>query len=563
MSASVEQSMTSDVATRSERAGDILRLRRAMLIGLVAWPLFGLLDWFVVSFVQSGELWFYLGLRGVGLLLLLAAAIRLFTPPAPSALMLHLLDTGIFTALSALIALSTLEFRGIASPLALGIITIVAARGVLIAQHWHRSVLPMACIALAYPVTLATTAVFSPTIMAQFTDGYHLGTFVLNLGFILGAAAISLVVGHVVSSLRRQVFETRSLGRYQLMHRIGQGGMGEVWAARDKGLGRDVAIKILRPEKNDTDPAAASRFQREVRATAELRHPNTIRVFDYGATEEGVCYYAMELLDGINLGQLLARQGALAPKRAAKIIAQAAHALAEAHERGIVHRDIKPENLFLSGLERGKEFVKVLDFGLAKVIGREHDAGLTRVGWAVGTPAYVSPEVAAGQPADARSDIYALGAVLYQALCGTPPFAGEMHSILMGHLRKAPATPSSKLGRPIPQQLEQIVMHCLHKSPEHRCESASTLARALETFDADLEAADNERTIVRLTERDMRQQAVAAAPPSASRATGGVRRGTPMATPAATTDPADDEKRAHELDKTVVDRIFYATSLVP
>src|SRR5262249_2757478 len=159
-----------------------------------------------------------------------------------------------------------------------------------------------------------------------------------------------------------------SLGRYKLKTRIGEGGMGEVWVAYHNGLKRDVAVKILRNDDDDDADAtqAVTRFEREVRATTELTHPNTVRLYDYGVTDDGLCYYVMELLSGENLESLAARDAPLPSARAIHLLLQAARALAEAHARGIVHRDVKPANIFVTNAGGEDDFVKVLDFGIAK-----------------------------------------------------------------------------------------------------------------------------------------------------------------------------------------------------
>jgi serine/threonine-protein kinase len=285
----------------------------------------------------------------------------------------------------------------------------------------------------------------------------------------------------MIWQLRRQVYNSRALGRYRLKRRIGAGGMGEVWLAHHDSLRRDVAIKILRPE-NAADEKAIARFEREVRATSELSHPNTVRVFDYGVTHDGLFYYAMELLNGCDLHDIVSREGPMHPARAAQIVAQAARALAEAHSRGIIHRDIKPENLYLTNIACEGDFVKVLDFGLAKVLAPEStDVSLTQVGWAVGTPQWVSPEVVMGHEADGRSDLYGLGAVLYFLLCGQAPYNyRNMQRIMHAHLHSSPKPPSARLGRPIPRAIEAVVMRCLAKEPGKRYGSATELAAALE-----------------------------------------------------------------------------------
>jgi serine/threonine-protein kinase len=240
-----------------------------------------------------------------------------------------------------------------------------------------------------------------------------------------------------------------------------------------------VAIKILRNEARMGSDNAVLRFEREARATAELLHPNTVRVFDYGATEDGLLYYVMELLEGETLAEHVERLGPLPAARAVHIIGQAARALGEAHVRGIVHRDIKPENLFLTSLGGEHDFVKVLDFGIAKIM-QDTDPTMTRTGWLLGTPRYISPEVVSGKPADARSDVYGLGAVLYFLLCSKPPFDGESASaVVFAQVHHKPTPPSQRIGRPIPADLEAVVMRALRKDPNERYESASVFALAL------------------------------------------------------------------------------------
>jgi serine/threonine-protein kinase len=254
--------------------------------------------------------------------------------------------------------------------------------------------------------------------------------------------------------------------------------MGDIWVAHHAGLKRDVAVKILRPDAQERMGSAVSRFEREVRATTELMHPNTVRLFDYGVTEDGLWYYVMELLEGETLGAHVARVGPLPPARALHVIGQAARALGEAHERGIVHRDIKPENLFLTSLGGEHDFIKVLDFGIAKVTAV--DATVTGTGWILGTPAYVSPEAAMGKIVDARSDVYALGAVLYFLLCGRPPFECDNAAMtIMAHVSEDPEPPSLKLGHVLPHDIEAVVMRAMHKEPSERYASASDFALAL------------------------------------------------------------------------------------
>jgi serine/threonine protein kinase len=239
-----------------------------------------------------------------------------------------------------------------------------------------------------------------------------------------------------------------------------------------------VALKILRAEPDHFDEALA-RFEREVRATTELSHPNTIRIFDYGATEDGLWYYAMELLEGQTLGALVKENGPLPPRRAVIIALQAARALTEAHEHGIIHRDIKPENLFIVNVSGEGDFVKLLDFGIAKDVGKESGT-LTNIGALMGTPMYMAPEQVRNDTVDARTDVYSLGAVLYKALTGHPPFERKTSLSMLEAQLMEPASPPS-VWLEVSPCLEAVVMKCLEKKPSQRFGSAAELAEALTT----------------------------------------------------------------------------------
>jgi len=242
-------------------------------------------------------------------------------------------------------------------------------------------------------------------------------------------------------------------------------------------LKRDVAIKMFAP--NADDPGTLERFEVEVRATAELKHPNTVRIYDSGKTADDRGFYAMELLDGYDLSRVVKIEGPLPAGRAARIIHQAARALAEAHGHGIVHRDLKPANIFLAFLGGEPDFVKVLDFGIAKMRRPELDS-LTKAGGIAGTPGYIAPAVILSQPADPRSDIYSLGAVFYFLLCGRSAFeADTMAASLYAHVHTPAEAPSNQLGSPLPRDIEAIVLRCLAKNPDERFQSADELATEL------------------------------------------------------------------------------------
>ncbi|MBL4683888.1 MAG: serine/threonine protein kinase, partial [Nannocystaceae bacterium] len=263
--------------------------------------------------------------------------------------------------------------------------------------------------------------------------------------------------------------------------RIGHGGMGEIWTAWHEPLQRNVALKILTPDSG-TDPRAVERFEREIMATAALSHPNTVRIFDHGVTDDGLWYYAMELLSGEDMHQLITRCGALDPRRAVHLVRQAAAAIGEAHRHQIIHRDLKPENLFIADLGGEKDFVKVLDFGIARVTDRS-ETRLTSTGWVTGTPAYLSPEGASGHEVDAPADVYGLGAVLYFAITGGPPFsATNSMQLLQLHVSGEVELPSERLGAQLPADLQRVVMRCLAKAPEDRYADADALVVALDAL---------------------------------------------------------------------------------
>lgn len=295
----------------------------------------------------------------------------------------------------------------------------------------------------------------------------------------IAATILTVVASDVIYGLREQVREARQLGQYTLEYKIGQGGMGYVYRARHALLRRPTAIKLLIGEQ--VSEAQVARFEREVQLTSSLTHPNTISIYDYGRTPDGVFYYAMEYLDGLNLEELVAAAGPLPPGRVIHILEQACGALCEAHGIGLIHRDIKPANLLLC--ERGgvPDVVKVLDFGLVKELGSGTAVAQSSSNMITGTPLYMPPE-AIVTPAlvDARSDLYALGAVAYFLLTGRPVFEGEtVVEVCSHHLQSVPEAPSHRLGRPLPADLEQLVLACLEKSPEKRPESAAALGAEL------------------------------------------------------------------------------------
>jgi tRNA A-37 threonylcarbamoyl transferase component Bud32 len=272
-------------------------------------------------------------------------------------------------------------------------------------------------------------------------------------------------------------------GKYKIVKLLGEGGMGSVYEG-EQTLGtkvRRVAIKTLHPHLSK-DPKVITRFQREVGTLSELEHPNTIGVYDFGSTPEGQLYIVMEFVQGPNLGDILAKSGALDPDRVEKILGQICGSLEEAHAHGIIHRDLKPDNVVLTERAGKKDFVKVLDFGIAKRGGEEdkNEQKLTQQGMVLGTPPYMSPEQFTGKPIDARSDIYALGVMAYEMLTGKLPWTAETPwEWATQHMTVQPY-PVSQLpeGMRAPPFMQSAIMKAMAKTPEERFEGVKEFYEA-------------------------------------------------------------------------------------
>ena len=290
--------------------------------------------------------------------------------------------------------------------------------------------------------------------------------------------AFTLLVDRLQAKLRKNALTARKLGQYVLIQEIGRGANGMVYRARHTLLRRPVAIKLLSPEV--TNETTAARFEHEVQMTSQLTHPNTIAIYDYGRTPEGLFYFAMEFLSGIELDRLVREFGPQPEGRAIHVLRQVCGSLAEAHRIGLIHRDIKPANIALTRRGGLCDFVKVLDFGLVKALHREAGAASTRNA-IVGTPHFMSPEaVRAPDSVDARSDIYCVGAVGYWLVTGQTLFEnGPVESLMDQQVNARPALPSIRLGRPISSDLEKILMQCLEKDPQNRPQTAEALESTL------------------------------------------------------------------------------------
>jgi serine/threonine-protein kinase len=368
-------------------------------------------------------------------------------------------------------------FRGAIS--LFGIMTLILAYGVLIPNTRDRSLRVVLLLTAVPFVSLAAAVAVSPLLRNA-----HLPALAFQAAAnLLFPAAIAVFAAARADSLHRRAYaaerRAEQVGQYTLNRKLGVGGMGEVWLAEHRLLKRPCAVKFIRPEFA-THPATAARFEREVRAVTGLTHFNTVRVYDYGRADDGSFYYVMEYLDGPTLEALVKRAGPLDPARAVYLLRQVCGALAEAHAAGLVHRDLKPGNVIVATLGGQLDVAKLLDFGLVHDLSAATDDRLTQAGVVMGTPAYMSPEQAAGESAvDARGDLYSLGAVAFFLLTGRPPFEGRTHGqFLTAHLTQAP--PDVRTIRPdVPADLAAVVARCLAKNPAERFQSAADLDRAL------------------------------------------------------------------------------------
>ena len=318
---------------------------------------------------------------------------------------------------------------------------------------------------------------FRPVYILRRAIGVLLALLVLAA---IGIFLAMLLIARQQRALQKAALEAKHLGQYALEEKLGAGGMGTVYKARHAMLRRPTAVKLLDIDK--MSHAAIARFEREVQLTSGLTHPNTVAIFDYGRTPEGIFYYAMEYLEGLNLDDLVKRFGRLPEARLVYILRQICGSLAEAHMAGLVHRDVKPANIFLTCRGGQYDFVKVLDFGLVKSFEGPEQAQISSADAVTGTPLYLSPE-AINRPTqvDARADVYAIGAVGYFLLTGSPVFAGaSVMEILMKHVRDTPEPPSVRIGQAVSPALEALLLRCLAKLPADRPRDAADLLRELE-----------------------------------------------------------------------------------
>jgi len=307
---------------------------------------------------------------------------------------------------------------------------------------------------------------------------------VVSAEMVATGAVLAIFGSQRLQALQEEVAdarrEAREMGAYTLIRKLGAGGMGEVYLAEHRLLKRPCAVKLIRPERTG-DSQSLSRFEREVQATAQLRSPNVVEVYDYGRTDDGTFYYVMEYLDGLSLEEAVTRRGPLAVPHVIHILRQVCGALREAHEQGLIHRDIKPSNILICRQGTRVDVVKLVDFGLVQqMVGGPDASKSTLTATMTGTPHYMSPEQADGSAVDARSDLYSLGTTAFFLLTGKPPFTGKtMLDVLFAHRQQSIPDLLSPSGQ-IPAELQALVRRCLAKSPDDRVPSALGLEKELQ-----------------------------------------------------------------------------------
>ncbi len=397
---------------------------------------------------------------------------------------LRFLDWVLFVGSCAFQGYLGLILGGIDAAYFCGVLMITYLRAFYIPGGLRLTLPIMAGSIAAYPIATWGMTFVHPEYAAQFADPVRFADFVMNslLGFACSVVAVFGVV--MVDKLQRQAFQLQRISRYHIDRKLGEGGMGVVYLAEHGILKSPVAIKLLGAH-HTVDDAARKRFETEARHTSRLIHPNTIRIYDFGATDDGTLYYAMEYIEGVDLAKLVNLWGVPPTERTVHLIVQACRSLQHAHEHRVIHRDVKPANFVISGLSSQPDHLKVLDFGLAKILEDRNPSEdsvtleASQANVLKGTPLYMSPEQCRGDRVDARSDIYSLGCVLYFLLTGKPTFqADSWLKVLALHAAARPKRPS-ELNPAVRPDLDAVVLRCLAKDPRDRFQTVDALREAL------------------------------------------------------------------------------------
>ena len=467
-------------ADEGENTAGRRTVTRAMWIGLWIWPSFTLLDVYMCFVAYPTAPFRLFILYRVLVQLLFVVVYRASLRSRMELKRLFWLQNMTYGTAALAIALMGVHLGGIRSPYMHGISIVALVRAALVPTNWLQGVSTYARIALAFPLVMAVGAVLSPAARVEWLSAESLIVFTSNYVFVLTSSVIGLITGHIVWRTQEQLYRARRVGRYRLKAPIGKGGMGEVWLAWDQSLQRNVALKILRMG-TVSSPEAVRRFELEAQAAGRLRGPHVVRVFDAGASEDGLYYIAMEYLAGMNLASLIEDFGPLPPARAIHLAIQACLALEEAHAAGIIHRDLKPHNLHLTHMPDEPDFLKLLDFGIARRLAADSASErITVTGLMVGTPAYLAPELWLGGEADERSDIYAFGVTLHVMLTGVTPFDGwSMAQLRNAHLSAQPPALRLEGDDPLTACLARILLGCLAWSADERVQTVHELHDAL------------------------------------------------------------------------------------
>ena len=345
--------------------------------------------------------------------------------------------------------------------------TLITLYGMFIPNPWRRTALVTGVAAVIPSAAIALHGVLDQRLLSP--EAIRLDIALPVLLLTIAAACIATLGARVVHQIRRAVEAAKQYGQYELIQLIGEGGMGVVYKARHRMLKRPAAIKLIRPDVGYTDATLAG-FEQEVQTSATLSHWNTVQVFDYGKTDKGEFYYVMEFLTGHSLSERLQKDGKLSLEQTREIGLQLCAGLEEAHRQGMIHRDIKPANLFLAEVGGERDVLKILDFGLV-VLASDKTRNMT----VSGTPSYMSPEQIRGEDLDPRSDIYAIGCVLFECITGKPPFVGEKVSgVFDSHLNES--VPIEKLDD---TPYQTTLRRCLEKDRSNRFDSVRELAESL------------------------------------------------------------------------------------
>lgn len=457
---------------------DFERMKRAAPLGLVLWCTFGVFDYVSATAMSLGRFSWLAGVRFAVAVYLAAQLVALFQvrDPLRFTRAIEVAFVSVGTVMTTALTAMCVETGGFESLYAAGIL-LSTTYLLLVPRPSPKGALWILAVLIPYPLVLFGGALFLPELGRQLGSPRPMAFAGAFIFVGLAHGGLLALLGHVLWSMRREILESRSLGRYRIQRLLGRGGMGEVYAAYHHGLHREVAVKVLKAANDDE--GAALRFEREIHATSALTHPNSIRLFDYGVSEDGRLFFVMELLKGETLRKVVERERPLAIERIFHIVQQASEALGDAHARGVVHRDVKADNLFVTRVGDDPDFIKVLDFGIASVLD-DMRYQITKTGSITGTPATMSPEVILGKPATPAADVYALGTLLYWLVTGSYPFGDDAgNATLVAHVHEPVVPPSQRATTPISAALEGVILRCLAKDPSERFNDGRALALAL------------------------------------------------------------------------------------